>query len=67
MCPEWPERVRRQAEAAGAAFFFEHWGAWGPDGTGRSKKANGRVLGSRTYDDREALSGVRKRIAAARG
>ena len=58
MRPEWPERVRRQAEAAGAAFFFKQWGAWGPDGTRRSKKANGRVLGSRTYDDRPALSGA---------
>jgi protein gp37 len=58
MRPEWAERLRRQAQAAGVAFFFKQWGAWGPDGTRRSKKANGRALGGRIYDDRPALSGL---------
>ncbi len=46
----WVEGIRRQADAAGAAFFFKQWGAWGADGVRRSKKANGRVFGGRTWD-----------------
>jgi protein gp37 len=46
----WVEGIRRQAEAAGTAFFFKQWGAWGADGVRRSKKANGRVFGGRTWD-----------------
>jgi protein gp37 len=52
MRPEWAEGVRRQALAAGAAFFFKQWGGWGADGVKRSKKANGRVLNGRLWDER---------------
>lgn len=51
MRPEWVDNVRRQAEAIGAAFFFKQWGAWGADGRRRAKKANGRVLNGRTWDE----------------
>ena len=37
-------------------FFFKQWGGWGADGKRRSKKANGRLLGGRTWDDMPALS-----------
>lgn len=50
MQPEWVENVRRQCEAAGVAFFFKQWGMWGADGVRRSKKANGRQLQGRTWD-----------------
>jgi len=50
MLPEWAENVRRQAEHAGAAYFFKQWGTWGADGVKRAKHANGRELNGRIYD-----------------
>lgn len=50
MKPEWADAVRDQCEAAGVAFFFKQWGQWGADGKRRSKKANGRELAGRTWD-----------------
>lgn len=50
MRPEWAERVQEQAAAAGCAFFFKQWGAWGPDGQRRHKSANGRILLGQTWD-----------------
>lgn len=50
MKPEWADNVRDQCERAGVAFFFKQWGGWGADGVKRSKKANGRELHGRTYD-----------------
>ena len=51
MRSEWAENVKRQCEAADVAFFFKQWGGWGADGVRRSKKANGRELGGRTWDE----------------
>ena len=50
MKPEWVQNVKRQCDAAGAAFFFKQWGAWGADGRRRSKAANGRELEGRTWN-----------------
>ncbi len=47
---EWAESIRRQCEAAGVAYFFKQWGAWGADGVRRTKNANGRLLNGRTWD-----------------
>lgn len=44
MQEEWVEDIRKQCEAAGVAFFFKQWG-------GRNKKAAGRELNGRTYDE----------------
>lgn len=44
MKPEWVRKVRDQCVHAGVPFFFKQWGAWGPDGIRRSKKANGRSI-----------------------
>lgn len=44
MQPVWVDNIRRQCEAAGAAFFFKQWGSWGADGIKRSKRANGCLL-----------------------
>lgn len=44
MDPEWVEEIEVLCREAGAAFFFKQWG-------GRNKKAAGRVLHGRTYDE----------------
>jgi protein gp37 len=41
---EWVEEIRLQCEDANVNFFFKQWG-------GRNKKASGRSLNGRTYDD----------------
>lgn len=46
----WVASIKRQADKAGAAFFFKQWGGWGADGVKRHKKANGRLLSGRTWD-----------------
>lgn len=46
----WVDRIKRQCDVAGVAFFFKQWGAWGPDGRKRSKKANGREYLGRAWD-----------------
>lgn len=51
MRSEWAENVKQQCESANVAFFFKQWGGWGADGVRRSKKANGRELGGRTWDE----------------
>ncbi len=50
----WVENVRRQCMAADVSFFFKQWGAWGPDGQRRSKKANGRALDGQVWDEMPA-------------
>ncbi len=49
---EWADNVRRYAKSAGSAFFFKQWGGWGSDGVKRNKKANGRLLHGRVWDER---------------
>ena len=44
MKEEWVLSIREQCEAAGVAFFFKQWG-------GTRKKAAGRTLNGRTYDE----------------
>jgi protein gp37 len=46
----WARNVRKQCMKAGVAFFFKQWGAHGPDGVRRSKKANGRTLDGREWN-----------------
>lgn len=53
---QWAENVRRQCDAAGVAFFFKQWGKYGADGVARSKGANGRKLGRRTFDEYPVLA-----------
>ncbi|MEZ5580863.1 MAG: phage Gp37/Gp68 family protein [Candidatus Competibacteraceae bacterium] len=50
MREEWVAHIQKQADAAGAAFFFKQWGGWGADGVKRHKKANGRLFRGRTWD-----------------
>lgn len=44
MAPSWASAIRDQCLAAGVPFFFKQWG-------GRNKKAAGRVLDGRTWDE----------------
>lgn len=63
MQPDWVRKIRDQCSEAGVPFFFKQWGAWGPDGVRRSKKANGKLIDGRVWDelppifDRFAASG----------
>jgi protein gp37 len=50
MKPAWVEAIKRQCDAAGVAFFFKQWGAWGADGERRSKSANGRLYAGQVWD-----------------
>lgn len=59
MLPEWVDAVRRQCEQQHAAFFFKQWGGWGADGVKRHKKANGRLLHGRTWDELPLQSSIR--------
>lgn len=49
MDPIWVDEIERICRAAGAAFFFKQWG-------GRNKKAAGRTLNGRLYDEMPAPS-----------
>jgi protein gp37 len=44
MMIQWVDEIRRACRRSGAAFFFKQWG-------GRNKKAAGRKLRGRTYDE----------------
>lgn len=41
---EWVQDIRRQCRTQRVAFFFKQWG-------GKNKKASGRILNGRTYDN----------------
>lgn len=56
MRPEWADSVRRQCLDQGVPFFFKQWGAWGPDGVRRNKKANGRELAGRLWNELPAAA-----------
>jgi protein gp37 len=47
---DWALDIQEQCQHAGVAFFFKQWG-------GRNKKAAGRVLNGRTYDEMPAHGG----------
>ena len=44
MLPEWVSEIEELCRGVGAAFFFKQWG-------GRNKKAAGRTLNGRIYDE----------------
>jgi protein gp37 len=48
MKPEWVEEIEAMCRHSGTAFFFKQWG-------GKNKKAAGRLLRGRTYDELPAL------------
>jgi protein gp37 len=44
MKPEWVDEIEAMCRRSGTAFFFKQWG-------GKNKKATGRVLHGRTFDE----------------
>jgi protein gp37 len=56
MRTEWVESIQHQCDEQNVQFFFKQWGGWGADGKRRSKKANGRLLAGRTWDDMPELN-----------
>ena len=52
MKKEWVANIKKQCEKEEVAFFFKQWGGWGVDGKKRNKKANGRLLHGKTWDER---------------
>ena len=51
MMPVWAENIQSRCDLYGASFFFKQWGGWGADGKKRAKRANGRLLLGRTWDN----------------
>jgi protein gp37 len=51
MDKKWAVSIQEQCEKQGTAFFFKQWGTWGADGVKRSKKANGRVLLGKEWNE----------------
>ncbi len=51
MDPEWVHEIERMCRVAGTAFFFKQWG-------GKNKKAAGRELNGRTYDEMPASAQI---------
>lgn len=56
MDTDWVLDIQAQCERANAAFFFKQWG-------GRNKKAAGRILNERTYDEMPAQYEAVKEMA----
>lgn len=53
MNPDWVLDIQEQCEKADVAFFFKQWG-------GRNKKAAGRLLNGRTYDEMPEVMEIEK-------
>ena len=51
MNPEWVYAILKQCRQHGVKFFFKQWGAHTPDGRRVGKKAAGRLLNGRTWDE----------------
>jgi protein gp37 len=48
---DWATAVRDQCIAAGVSFFFKQWGSHDEYGRRMSKRASGRLLAGRTWDE----------------
>lgn len=51
MNPDWARLLRDQCTAAGVAFHFKQWGGHDEHGVPMHKKAAGRLLDGRTWDE----------------
>ncbi len=51
MKPEWAINIQKQCDDQDISFFFKQWGTWGADGRKRSKKANGRILLGKEWNE----------------
>jgi len=48
---EWAINIQEQCLKQNIAFFFKQWGGWGSDGVKRHKKANGKVLQGKVWNE----------------
>ncbi len=48
---DWILSIKEQTEKQGSAFFFKQWGTWGSDGIKRNKKANGKLINGKVYQE----------------
>lgn len=48
---EWAVNIQEQCLKQNIAFFFKQWGGWGSDGVRRPKKANGKVLQGKVWNE----------------
>lgn len=48
---QWAENIQKQCEEQDIAFFFKQWGTWGEDNKKRHKKANGKRLNNKVYQN----------------
>lgn len=51
MKTEWVLSIKKQCDVYGSSFFFKQWGVWGADGVKRNKKANGRLLVGKIWNE----------------
>lgn len=51
MNPDWARSIKEQCLSAGVPFFFKQWGAFSAAGRQQNKKANGRLLDGRYWDE----------------
>lgn len=51
MKEEWVLTIKKQVEEQGSSFFFKQWGTWGSDGIKRNKKANGKLINGKIYQE----------------
>ena len=51
MRPEWVYEIRNQCEKYHVPFFFKQWGTFDPAGKRVGKKAAGRILDGKTWDE----------------
>ncbi len=51
MKAEWVTDIKKQCKKAKVKFFFKQWGSRGADGKKRSKKANGRELAGKIWNE----------------
>lgn len=56
MHPEWAISIQQQCKEQQVAFFFKQWGTWGADGVKRNKKANGRLLDNKVWNESPAIA-----------
>lgn len=54
MNPEWAVAIQRQCHRESVPFFFKQWGAFNPEGERVGKKAAGRLLDGRTWNEMPA-------------
>lgn len=60
MKEEWAINIKKQCKAQQSSFFFKQWGTWGADGKKRNKKANGRILAGKEWNESPKVQSKRR-------